>query len=660
MTSLVSSTTTGFGPASSGIDPAAWSVSDADIRRIVDSADVPSLLAALAQLTNDEEILDSSYRPPAVTMSATIPPQGGLTGDQLKTARGVATAVLIDIRDGRRPINAGATGTLDRIVEFLTGRSDQRYRDLLHHEIALTGDAGAPGWHVDDPGHRSVSVVVIGAGLSGIIAGHRLRQAGVTFTILEKNSEVGGTWWENTYPGCRLDTANYAYSFSFAQKPDWPSHFSEQPHIRDYLIDVSRDARIRDTIRFDTEVLAARWDEQACRWTVTFVGSDGAPEQIIADAVISCVGQLNQPRIPEVPGLEDFEGDWFHSARWPENFDPTGKRIAVVGTGASAFQIAPAVANEAAHLTIFQRSAPWMLPTPHYHAPIADDLQWLFTHLPNYARWYRFWQFWVSVEARLPLVTVDPEWNEPGSVSAANKRLREELESFQVEQYRDRPDLLRHAIPDYPAGVKRMLRDNGDWARMLKRPDVHLETSAIASSDAAGLITVDGEHHDADAIVFATGFRADEFLHPIRVEGRGGETLEEYWGGDARAYATVTVPQFPNLFMILGPNSGLAANGSIIFMTESAVEYTLACLEVISRGQADALEPTAEALSTFCARIDDANRLRAWGIPGERTWYKNAFDRVSQNWPLDLVDYWDLTRGPVLEDYRLMRRYEQS
>ncbi|KRA26026.1 hypothetical protein ASD65_10530 [Microbacterium sp. Root61] len=643
-----------------GIDPATWAVSDADLRRIVDSADVPSLLAALAQLTGDRDILDDRCRPPEVTMSATIPPQGGLTAEQVALARASATSVLIDIRDGRRPIDPAATGILDDIVEYLTGRSDHRYRDLLHHEIALTGDAGAPGWHVDDPGRRAVSAVVIGAGLSGIIAGHRLRQAGVDFTILEKNNEVGGTWWENTYPGCRLDTANYAYSFSFAQKPDWPSHFSEQPHIRDYLIDVSRDVRIRDRIRFDTEVVDARWDERACRWTVTLIGSDGTREQIVADAVISCVGQLNQPRIPEIPGMGDFAGDRFHSAQWPADFDPAGKRIAVVGTGASAFQIAPAVAEGAAHLTVFQRSAPWMLPTPHYHAPISDDLQWLFSHLPNYARWYRFWQFWVSVEARLPLVVVDPTWDEPGSVSAANKRLREELESFQVEQYRDRPDLLPHAIPDYPAGVKRMLRDNGDWARMLQRPDVHLETSGIAAADEAGLVTADGEHHDVDAVVFATGFRADEFLHPISVHGRGGETLEDYWGGDARAYATVTVPQFPNLFVILGPNSGLAANGSIIFMTESAVEYTLACLEVISGGQADALEPTAEALDAFCARVDEANRLRAWGIPGERTWYKNAFDRVSQNWPFDLVDYWDLTRAPMLEDYRLLHRSETS
>jgi 4-hydroxyacetophenone monooxygenase len=331
--------------------------------------------------------------------------------------------------------------------------------------------------------------------------------------------------------------------------------------------------------------------------------------------------------------------------------DLAGRRVAVIGTGASAYQIVPSIVDQVGELVVFQRNAPWMLPTPGYHADLAAGLAELFERIPAYHQWFRFWQFWIATEGRLPLVQVDPEWNRPESVSARNEELRIQLLERLKAQYAERPDLYEKVVPTYPPGAKRLLRDNGVWAQALHQPHVALVTERIAEITPTGVRTTDGVLHEVDVIVYATGFTASDFLAPMRITGRDGVDLHEQWAGDARAHLGIDVPGFPNLFMLYGPNTNLVVTGSIIYMSECAIEYILECLRVLLAGGHRAMECRPEAYDAYSDLIDRENRSKAWGASDVSSWYKNAKGRVTQNWPFPLLTYWQMTRQPALGEY---------
>ncbi|WP_433367561.1 flavin-containing monooxygenase [Streptosporangium sp. CA-115845] len=631
------------------------------IARALAEAEVPALLAALALVDDDPELLGDQFKPPLPPMDSVIAPQGGMSAASLERAREVALKALVRFRD-RGSVLAEEPGTdvLNRSMRFLTKDAGPEYLPLLRHELGLPRGYGAPNWSKQDIAPETdFTVAVIGAGIAGMAAAYRLRQAGVPFVMFEKNPEVGGTWWENVYPGCRLDTPNYAYSYSFAQKPDWPQQFSEQVEIEAYLQDVATRFGLRPHIRFGTEVVEARFDEAALGWNVTTRDSDGDTATHHFQAIITAVGQLNRPNIPDIPGRDTFAGRSFHSAQWDRDLDLTGLRVAVIGTGASAYQIVPSIAGQVDHLTVFQRNAPWMLPTPTYHDDIRPGMSWLLRHVPYYGRWYRFWQFWLAAEGRLPFVKVDPEWTDPDSTSAANAELRRQLLEHLRRQLTDRPDLLAKMTPTYPPGAKRMTRDNGVWADALKRPNVGLVVDPIEAITEKGVRTADGTVHEVDLIVYATGFLASDYLEPMTIRGRDDLDLHEYWGGDARAYLGVTVPRFPNLFMLMGPNTGVVVNGSAIFMAECAAEYTVECIGELLRSGYRSLDPQESALKEFCDRVDAGNKLRAWGAVQVSTWYQNRFGRASQVWPFALQEYYEITRSPDLADYELLGHHTE-
>jgi 4-hydroxyacetophenone monooxygenase len=677
--------------------------SDAEIRAAVADAELPPLLAALAHLTG--EPLPARLRPP--TISRTVA-QGGYSDRQQAEARGLAAGLLMAIRDGQAPVRpvladpaaagraaagplvadpvatglaatgpvvtgpaatdpvvadpvvadpggAGPAGLLET-VRFLVGDMAERYLPLLLDELAARSGGGAPGWQLDQvaPG-REFRVVIIGAGMSGLLAAYRLGQAGIPYTIIEKNADVGGTWLENTYPGCRVDVSNHLYSYSFWPRDDWPGYFSTGDVLLGYFRAFAAEHGIREHIRFESEVTDLTFDEATCTWSVTARRPDGTAARITAQAVISAVGQLNRPRYPDIAGRDGFTGPAFHSARWDHEADLRGRRVAVIGTGASAFQFVPEIAGEADQLTVFQRTAPWLGPTPTYHDPVASGLQWLLANLPGYAQWYRFWLFCSSVEGGLPNVAVDPDWPvSERSVSALNDQLRADLTSYLELLYAGRTDLLTAAVPDYPPGAKRMLRDNGVWSAALRRDNVRLVTDPIDRITASGVVTADGAEHPADVLIYATGFTASEFLTPMTVTGRGGARLPEAWAGDARAYLGITVPGFPNLFCVYGPNTNIVINGSIIFFSECAVHYITGCIEALLAGGHRAADIRAGVHDAYNEMIDAGNRRQAWGVSAVSTWYKNALGRVSQNWPYTLMEYWERTRAPDLSDYELL------
>jgi 4-hydroxyacetophenone monooxygenase len=368
--------------------------------------------------------------------------------------------------------------------------------------------------------------------------------------------------------------------------------------------------------------------------------------------VISAVGQLNQPAIPDIAGAAEFGGISFHSARWDHQADLRGKRVGVIGSGASGYQVVPSIAGEVGEMRLFLRNPPWTVPTPNYHAPVNPGLAWLFSAVPYYHRWFRFYQFWVSVEGRRDFAAVDPAWHQPGSVSAKNQGLRETLTRHLMAEYEGRPDLQRVMIPQHPPYGKRMLRDNGVWARALKQPNVTVVGDRIERITPAGIATADGSEHQLDVIVYCTGFHAWRFLGGIDVTGAGGADLHQRWGQDPAAYLGITVPDFPNLFCLYGPNTNLVVNGSTVMFTECAVHYVLECLRALLERGDQVMDLRPEVLDAYQTTVDEANALMAWGAEGVDNWYKSPTGRVSQNWPLATIEYWDLTRAPDPAHYR--------
>jgi len=619
-------------------------------------AHLPALVAALVHMTGDASLV-SRDRWPAYDPFGEAR-TGGFSDALQAEIRAKAKAALEAHAAGAPMPPEPDLATVRKMMDFVAGADiPEHYAPFLMEELQIAGyDTKKADWTTPalQAAAPKLPVVIVGAGMSGLLAGIRLQQAGVPFTIVEKNADVGGTWFENRYPDCRVDNPSHLYSYSFEPNHDWPNHFSPQPVLLAYFQRVADKHGLRAHIRFETEVQDCVFDEAGAQWRVRIKDKAGKVETLTARAVISAVGQLNQPRYPDIPGVGEFKGPAFHSARWRPDVELKGKRVAVIGTGASAFQFAPEVAKEAAQLTIFQRTPPWLAPTPDYHHPTTAAERWLLEHVPYYEKWYRFWLFWMLTDGIYEAVKADPTWNGgPGAVSPANAMMREMITMAISAQSADAPELLAQLIPQYPIGGKRILRDDGLWIAALKRDNVELVTQPIARITEGGIETKDGVDRPFDVIIYGTGFTASQFLRTFRVTGRGGRELHEVWAGDARAYLGMTTPGFPNFFMIYGPNTNIVVNGSIIFFSECSVRYITGCLKLLAETGARTLEVREGVHDAFNAKVDAANALMAWGAPQVTSWYKNDLGRVSQNWPFPLVDYWTATLAPNPADFVL-------
>ena len=626
-------------------------------------AHLPALVAALVHMTGDASLV-SRDRWPAYDPFGEAR-TGGFSDALQAEIRAKAKAALEAHAAGAPMPPEPDLATVRKMMDFVAGADiPEHYAPFLMEELQIAGyDTKKADWTTPalQAAAPKLPVVIVGAGMSGLLAGIRLKEAGIPFTIVEKNADVGGTWFENRYPDCRVDNPSHLYSYSFEPNHDWPNHFSPQPVLLAYFQRVADKHGLRAHIRFETEVQDCIFDEAGAQWRVRIKDKAGKVETLTARAVISAVGQLNQPRYPDIPGVGEFKGPAFHSARWRPDVELKGKRVAVIGTGASAFQFAPEVAKEAAQLTIFQRTPPWLAPTPDYHHPTTAAERWLLEHVPYYEKWYRFWLFWMLTDGIYEAVKADPTWNGgPGAVSPANAMMREMITMAISAQSADAPELLAQLIPQYPIGGKRILRDDGLWIAALKRDNVELVTQPIARITEGGIETKDGVDRPFDVIIYGTGFTASQFLRTFRVTGRGGRELHEVWAGDARAYLGMTTPGFPNFFMIYGPNTNIVVNGSIIFFSECSVRYITGCLKLLAETGARTLEVREGVHDAFNAKVDAANALMAWGAPQVNSWYKNAKGRVSQNWPFPLVDYWTATLAPNPDDFILDARVKAA
>jgi 4-hydroxyacetophenone monooxygenase len=611
----------------------------------MEHANLPSLVAVLYQLTGDRRYLADPYRPTRSRGMEDNDP-GGFAPEVQAEIRAAAVDAVLAWAGGRPPAVPAPTGdALLELIELAVGEPvPPEYEAMAAEDMGFT----APKAPTAPP--SDFRVVVIGAGVSGMLAAIRLAEAGIDHVVLEKNTDVGGTWLENAYPGAGVDTPSHLYSYSFAPRR-WSTHFGKRDEVLTYLRDVADAHDLRKVIRFGTEVASAVYRDQ--RWTVT----TAAGEILTADAVITAVGQLNRPKIPPLPGLDAFRGPLFHSARWPADLDVTGERVVVVGTGASAMQIVPAIAERAAHVTVFQRSPQWAAPNDVYFSPIDDAASLLMEHVPFYRRWYRTRLSWNTGDRVHASLQKDPRWEHGDrSVNAVNDGHRRVFTRYVESELAGRADLVAKALPDYPPFGKRMLLDNG-WFAALRRDDVDLVTAPVAAVTPTGVRAQDGTETAADIVVLCTGFEAQKPLWPLSITGRDGLTIADVWGpDDADAHLGITVSGFPNLFLTCGPGTVLGHGGSYITIAECQVRYIVEALVGMIENRLGAVEVLPEVHADYAARHDAAHAAMIWTHPGMRNWYRNPAGRVVCALPWRIVDYWRMTRHVDWNEYAVESR----
>lgn len=631
---------------------AEWSTSLCDA---LETANIPTLLMVLLHLSGDMRWVGERYQCSRIK-GLDDNDSGGLPPEVQAEVREAARAAILGWKAGQPPVlNAPSHEVLARMMRISTGEDvPEGYGAMLSAGLGLDPEfaldqrdafKAPPGFHV----------LVIGAGVAGLCAAIRLQGAGIPYTVIEKNAEVGGTWYENRYPGAGVDTPNHIYSYSFA-KNDWSRYFALQGEIQAYFEGVADKFKVREHMRFSTRVESARYDEVNARWTVRIVGPDGKAEDLEAKVLISAVGLLNVPRMPDIPGLTSFEGPCFHSSRWPQGLDIKGKRVAVIGNGASAMQIVPAIADEVESLTIFQRSKQWAAPFERFKQEVPEAMRFMLREVPYYQEWYRQRLAWVFNDRIHSSLQVDPAWPHPErSINRRNDKHREYFINYMKEELGERQDLLPEVLPDYPPFGKRMLMDNG-WYRAVAKPQVQLVGDGIREITAKGIVTTGGELHEFDVIVVATGFDAINLLSSFELFGRGGQPIREIWDRQgAEAYMGVAAPGFPNFFMLAGPNTALGHGGSVVTLLETQVRYVMGLLKQVMAEHGDTfeIEVRQDLHDAFNLKVQELHGRMIWTHKGMTNWYRNTNGRIVATTPFRNDDYWHMTRRTDLGDYRV-------
>jgi len=484
------------------------------------------------------------------------------------------------------------------------------------------------------PASNHSRILIIGTGFAGIGMAVRLKEAGYRdFVVLERAAAVGGTWRDNTYPGCRCDVPSHLYSFSFAPNPDWSSTFSPQAEIEAYLNKVTDDFGVRPHIRFEHEVLSADWDDERSCWRV---GTNHG--ELTADLVISGTGPLAEPSYPKMPGIETFKGTVFHSARWNHDHDLTGRKVAVIGTGASAIQFVPAIQPEVDELHLFQRTPPWVMPRPHRDITSAEKA--VFRRFPLVQKAVRGGIYW-GREALVLGFTRAPQIMEQGQ-KLALKHLH--------EQVRD-PAMRARLTPDYTLGCKRILISD-DYYPSLAQPNVSLLTDPIREVTPRGIVTDDGVEHEVDTIIYGTGFRVTDLPVMDMVRGRTGETLREAWSDGMQAHLGTAVAGFPNFFMLIGPNTGLG-HSSIVFMIESQIAYILDAVRTMDSAGIERVEVRPDVQRRYVDAVRSKMENTVWTTGGCVSWYLDSQGRNTTLWPSFTFRFRQLTRRFDATEYDL-------
>ena len=620
-------------------------ISKQTLESALDSASFPVVAALLVHFTGDISILEKLPRPNQAVLGEI---QGFLSEDDKQTIKKIALKEISKFFSNHEvnDIYVPSNEELNKMMSFIVGENvSPDYIPMMLRDLNITSQDLKLSSVTTKP---SLEVLIIGAGMSGILAAIKLAERGIKFKIYEKNINLGGTWFENRYPGARVDIANHFYSYSFEENHQWSEHFSQQPELLDYFKRCFDKYDIQKNTYFETQVTDMKFDDETKMWEVTSIHNKKSNKEVI-NIVLSCVGQLNQPKIPDIKGLDEFQGNMFHSSKWPEDDVIAGKKVAVVGSGASAFQIVPSIAKHCEQLTIFQRSPPWMFPNPKYHEQVDKEKKWLLESLPFYSRWYRFLLFYPGSDQLLDSLFVDPSWKDRSdSINQQNDEMRKLFTSAMLAQISNK-SLIDKVIPNYPPFGKRMLQDNGAWLEALHLPNVTLLAEGVEQMNPRGIIGLEKEH-EFDTVVFATGFKAQDFFDPINIDCSSG-SFKSIYKDSPVSYLGITFSSIPNFFAMYGPGTNLAHAGSIIFNSECQINYICSAIEHMLNNDYKVIKVKPKIEKQYQDRFDKRHKKMVWQHANVSSWYQNSKGKVVTTSPWRLVEYWNWTNNFNADEY---------
>ena len=619
-------------------------------------ANLPTLACILVHLTGDRAWIEGRFRP-SRTRGLDDNDSGGYPDEVADEIRSAARRALLEWFEGKplaKP-NLSDAELIEMMGISLGENIPPEYALMVRGELQLPGSEARAGvGSLADAAPQDFSAIIIGAGISGLCAAVNLAAAGIPYTIIERQNCVGGVWSENCYPGAGCDVPSYLYSYSFSPF-DWSRFFAGRQEIHQYLRSVAESFDVLDHIRFGLEVTEACYDDASETWSLEMIAEDGSRQSLRGNILISAVGAFNKPRLPAVPGLDSFQGASVHTAHYPRGgLDLDGKRVVLIGNGASAMQVGPAIADRVSKLTIIQRTPQWVAPFPKFAQDIPDELRWLLQEVPLYRLWYRLRLSWAFNDKLYEALQQDPDWPSDGtSINAVNDSHRIALTDYARRELANASELLPRVVPDYPPFGKRMLLDNG-WFKTLARANVRLVDSGVKSVFENGVVLNDDTVVEADVLIWATGFDVVNFIAPMKVKGKGGVTLQKDWGGDdARAYLGTVVHGYPNFFCLYGPNTQFGHGGSLITILERQMHYVMSLLEQMFTQGISSVEVRQSVFDDYNRKVDELHSGMVWTFPGVETYYKNSKGRVVDNNPFRVIQFWEMTEKADLGDYNV-------
>lgn len=620
------------------------------IERAVESADTNALRMALYQATRDTAIA-------AITPERVFgPTTDTIVFSDEDTA--LIRAKTVDYLLTEPDESALPVPSRDEIVELLEMAEARTLGPddlIMRHKIPAFSEMPYQAeWHGEKMIPEGYHVAIVGAGFAGIAMGVQLANLGVPFTIYERRAEVGGVWSINTYPDVRVDTVSFTYEYAFEKKYPWSEYFARQSDVRGYLDHVARKHGVYENIRFGSDVTEARFDEATQRWTLTVQGEESVTE-VDANVVVAASGVFATPRDLSVKGVSDFTGRIVHTARWSEDVEYAGKKVAVVGNGSTGVQLLSKIAEKAESVTVYQRTPQWITPRTNYGVPLSDELQWLIQKMPFYWNWTKYVAGLATIDLRNVLVP-DEEWIATGGkISKRNDMLRDILVGYISAQVDGRQDLIDKLIPGYPPMTRRPVVDN-NWYASLTRNNVELVTTAIERMTGTAIVTADGETRETELVIAAVGFQTEKYIWPTQYFGLGGVTLEDAWTAQgAQAHLGMTVPGFPNMFMLYGPNSQPVASGAgLPVWFEVWAGYIAECVVgMLEKGRAS-MVVRKDAFDEYNEQLHEEAKKLIYLMPNsamEKNYYVNEFGRLQMNAPWNGEKYYELCEHPDESHY---------
>ncbi len=626
------------------------SASDATIEDAVKYADPMAFRGLLYQLTGDESLaaMEVVAKPYGNSVMETLVHESDIVAVQSKMA-----TFLKQFRDqGGGSVPLGPRERLPRAVSLTTGADiSESELPMWIEQLGIDPFARGMTWKRKPTAAQleGFSVAVIGAGMGGLTAAVHLKKAGIRHFIIEKNDEVGGTWYENRYPGARVDSPSRTYSHVFGASFIHPYSFCPQSVNLEYFKWIADEYGLRDSVIFNTEVKSVVWDDTAKLWEITAESPEGRKVWRV-NAVFTAVGFLSRPNLPTIEGMDEFRGPSFHTARWPEGLNLKGKRVAVIGTGATGVQTVPEIAKLAQQLYVFQRTPGWCFDVPGYLEPHSWQVNWLDRNVPYFLNFARLRMSWIAAPQNTKkTLHIDPDYQDPHARSAMNKAMREGRIAFIKRKLESRPDLVEKMIPPYPPMAQRfiLVDEHDNFYTALTRDHVTLVTDPIKRINESGLLVEGDKQIDVDIIVYATGFKANDFLWPMEIRGRNGQRVEELWQQDGpRAYLGAMLPGFPNMFMIYGPNTNNMGGLQIVDFEELVVRFALECIAGLITGDNRAVDVTPEAYWRYNREVDRCETHMMYSDPRVNSYYRNQHGRSAVNNPVDIRRIWSWTYNP--------------